>query len=351
MMTHLTRRKVTLILVILALLSGLALSLLFTREHTYAASHYQTVPPVAAVYMPLINQQAAPTGTATTIYIVQPGDTLAAIARRFGTTISVLVQLNNLTNPNLIRPGQQLLVPTTSATPTATPTTAPGSPTPTPTATSTAVWSPPASQIEAFSPVSDGLYHSPIEVIGFSQTFEGSVNLRLTAADGTVLAERHTIGGSVDGFDFFHTYLRFTASEQITATLEVFEISANDGSEIHKVTIPLRLLPGQRVVDVHAPTVGATVCAPVMVSGYSNTFEAFVSVDLSARNGTVITQTSAMGGNLGVYADFTTSIAHTVTTPQPVLAGAYEAAASGLGLVDQVRIPVALFPAGSSECP
>jgi hypothetical protein len=175
--------------------------------------------------------------------------------------------------------------------------------------------------------------------------------MRLTADDGTVLAERNTIGGSVDGFDFFHTYVRFTVSEQISATLEVFETSAADGSEIHKVTIPLLLLPGQRVIDVEAPAVGDEVCSPLIISGYSNTFEATLAVTLNARNGTVITQTSTMGGNLGIYADFTAIMDHVVTTPQPLLASAYEGAASGLGLIDETRIPVSLFPAGSSQCP
>lgn len=88
-------------------------------------------------------------------------------------------------------------------------------------------------------------------VNGFSQTFEGVVNLRLTDRNGQVLAERNTQGGSVDGFAFFDSYLRFTVSETISGTVEVFEISAKDGSEINKVTIPVVLLPGQRVIDLN----------------------------------------------------------------------------------------------------
>ncbi len=45
------------------------------------------------------------------VYRVQPGDTLARIARRFGTTVAVLVQLNGITNPNLIFVGQALRLP------------------------------------------------------------------------------------------------------------------------------------------------------------------------------------------------------------------------------------------------
>ncbi len=54
-------------------------------------------------------------GTSTiTTYVVQRGDTLSAIARRFNTTTAVLLQLNGLVNPNQIRVGQRLIVPGSS---------------------------------------------------------------------------------------------------------------------------------------------------------------------------------------------------------------------------------------------
>lgn len=274
-----------------------------------------------------------------TVYVVQRGDTLSAIARRFTTTVAALVKLNNIRNPSLIYVGQRLLIP--------------GGPTPTPTPTPlpTNVWAPPANAIEQFSPVAAGVYHSPVEVIGYSQTFEGNVNLRLTGADGTVLAERNTLGGSVDGFRFFHAYLRFTVSEEISATLEVFETSAKDGSEINKVTTPLILLPGQRVIDLNAPGVGATVCSPISVRGYSSTFEANVVTTLSQRNGTQITQALTNGGNFGVYQDFSATLTYTATTAQPLLISAYDTDASGLGDLDRTVVPVSFYPAGSGGCP
>ncbi len=53
------------------------------------------------------------TAEGATIYVVQSGDTLAAIARRFGTTSAELAQLNGLTDPNRIVVGQRLTVPAT----------------------------------------------------------------------------------------------------------------------------------------------------------------------------------------------------------------------------------------------
>ena len=45
------------------------------------------------------------------VYVVKPGDTLFAIAKANGTTVEALVQLNRLTNPNLIFPGDRLRLP------------------------------------------------------------------------------------------------------------------------------------------------------------------------------------------------------------------------------------------------
>ena len=95
------------------------------------------------------------------------------------------------------------------------------------------------------------------------------------------------------------------------------------------------------------PETGAVVCNPIYVSGYSNTFEATVLVTLNARNGTELAATPAMGGNLGIYADFSAPISYTVDAPQPVLVGVTEGSAAGFGYIDYTRVPVSLYP----ECP
>lgn len=59
------------------------------------------------------------------IYIVQAGDSLLAIATRYGITIDEIVQENGLTNPDFLFSGQQLVIPARgrahNAAPTATP--------------------------------------------------------------------------------------------------------------------------------------------------------------------------------------------------------------------------------------
>lgn len=50
------------------------------------------------------------------IYTVQPGDTIFRIALRFGSTVSLIVAANRLTEPNQITPGQKLLLPVLTGT-------------------------------------------------------------------------------------------------------------------------------------------------------------------------------------------------------------------------------------------
>jgi len=59
---------------------------------------------------------AAPPADSPRTHIVQPGDTLFAIALRYGTTVAAIKQLNRLGDSDLIQVGQKLLIPA-SATP------------------------------------------------------------------------------------------------------------------------------------------------------------------------------------------------------------------------------------------
>lgn len=48
------------------------------------------------------------------VYTVQPGDTLFAIAQRFGVTIKAIQDANQLENPNRLKVGQELIIPPAS---------------------------------------------------------------------------------------------------------------------------------------------------------------------------------------------------------------------------------------------
>ncbi len=65
-----------------------------------------TSPPTAAPANP-------PAGSSTS-YTVQPGDTLFIIAQRYGVSVQAIVNANNLTNPNRLSVGQELVIPAPS---------------------------------------------------------------------------------------------------------------------------------------------------------------------------------------------------------------------------------------------
>ncbi len=50
------------------------------------------------------------TATCSATYTVRAGDNLSSIAATNGTSVSALVQLNGLANPNMIRAGQTLCI-------------------------------------------------------------------------------------------------------------------------------------------------------------------------------------------------------------------------------------------------
>lgn len=55
---------------------------------------------------------SANTGTGSeTVYVVKKGDTLSAIARKYGTTYQKLAQYNGIANPNIISIGQKIRIP------------------------------------------------------------------------------------------------------------------------------------------------------------------------------------------------------------------------------------------------
>lgn len=131
--------------------------------------------------------------------------------------------------------------PPTSAAP---PTSAPGGSSttaPPPTVPTTTVPIPDPikrARIEVHTPQPGDVTESPLELTGESMTIDGSVHFRLTAG-GAVIAQGITTGGSAGEWAPFSATIAFTNECCIEMLLEVFEVSATDGSEIHKVAIPL----------------------------------------------------------------------------------------------------------------
>jgi LysM repeat protein len=82
-----------------------------------------TAPPTAAPTTPppSASPSLSPTPTPAPtpiIYIVKRGDSLTAIAERYGTTVQVLQQVNGIAPGEVIQPGQKIKIPVAGATPT-----------------------------------------------------------------------------------------------------------------------------------------------------------------------------------------------------------------------------------------
>lgn len=64
--------------------------------------------------LPQVDDLSDTINSSSVLYTVETGDTLSKIAQRYGTTVQELVNINNISNPNLIFPGQQIRVLTNS---------------------------------------------------------------------------------------------------------------------------------------------------------------------------------------------------------------------------------------------
>jgi hypothetical protein len=92
-------------------------------------------------------------------------------------------------------------------------------------------------------PESGDTVTSPFTVTGCSSTFEANVLWQLLDADGNVLAEDFTMGGTMGEPADFTFEVAYTVTEQQEGTLRVYEESAKDGSELHLNEVTLTLQP------------------------------------------------------------------------------------------------------------
>ncbi len=126
--------KVGILVVLALLLAGAFYAILFSGSDEIPVDPAATETAVAAAIT--ASAQPSPTATATatplmyiepeviveeptiagtptpSIYVVQTGDTLNSIARKYGVSVQDITLANNLYNPNSIAVGQELIIPT-----------------------------------------------------------------------------------------------------------------------------------------------------------------------------------------------------------------------------------------------
>jgi germination protein M len=85
---------------------------------------------------------------------------------------------------------------------------------------------------------------SPVTVSGTANVFEANVSLRILGPDGEVIAETFTTATCGTGCrGTYSKNVPFQVVEETEGVIEVYESSAEDGSAIHVVRVPVVLAP------------------------------------------------------------------------------------------------------------
>jgi len=94
------------------------------------------------------------------------------------------------------------------------------------------------------SPLAFGEVSSPLQAKGTANTFEATFSFEILDEDGEVLAGDFATATSGSGTRGTFSFEQpFVVDEEQDGTLLVFELSAEDGSRMNEVEIPVRLLP------------------------------------------------------------------------------------------------------------
>ena len=96
--------------------------------------------------------------------------------------------------------------------------------------------------IQVTAPTTNQTVSSPLALTGKAREFENVFNYRVKDADGTILGQNHLQYTAEDAgsFGYFSVHVSFDAPTSNHGTIEVFALSARDGSEIDKITIPVQ---------------------------------------------------------------------------------------------------------------
>ncbi|MFN8496956.1 MAG: LysM peptidoglycan-binding domain-containing protein [Anaerolineae bacterium] len=155
-----------------------------------------------------------------TVYIVQRGDTLSSIGRRFGVPWQSIAQANHIPPPYTIYPGQRLLIPCATPPP------------------------PPQANITITSPTPYQTVTSPVRVTGRGRaSFEQTLGLRVFDVANRLVGESSvTVQGELGQVGTFSGTVPFTVPPGTQlGRIEVVDVSPADGSIVARATQPVWL--------------------------------------------------------------------------------------------------------------
>jgi peptidoglycan hydrolase-like protein with peptidoglycan-binding domain len=110
----------------------------------------------------------------------------------------------------------------------------------------------------------------PIKLAGMGQAFEATIATRARDADGNQIARSFVMGGSAAIANFQGSLGMGATPPTPQGTLEVFEVSAKDGSELNKVTVPITF--ASALIDNYEGYVVHTVVEGDTLSGLAQRF-------------------------------------------------------------------------------
>lgn len=92
------------------------------------------------------------------------------------------------------------------------------------------------------APLDGDVVGDPVTITGRAIAFENNINIRIMDGRGNILKETYatTDAREVGQFGNFSVTVNYADPSTPTGIIEVFQISARDGSEIDKVTIEVR---------------------------------------------------------------------------------------------------------------
>jgi LysM repeat protein len=94
--------------VFLLAVTGIVLAVRAGLRSDSGGSRTTTTASVATIARTTVSRR--PPAAPARYYVIQPGDTLGAIASQFGTTVTVLVRLNPGIEPTALTPGEQIRI-------------------------------------------------------------------------------------------------------------------------------------------------------------------------------------------------------------------------------------------------
>jgi len=99
-----------------------------------------------------------------------------------------------------------------------------------------------SNNIHVFTPIQESSISSPVKITGEVRVFENQFSIRVIDGNGKILDEENAMGnnGDMGIFNPFEKEISYPAPSTSNGTIEVFDYSAKDGTEIDKVTIPVK---------------------------------------------------------------------------------------------------------------